>query len=481
MVDLHFSDEHSKSLPTVRIKKVTLDNFRGVRHGAITFNCGRYFVPEGTEPDIMGIYGQNGSGKTTLVEAALLLEALLTGQEIPDSFSECIAKDSETATASFVFDFQYPDERVLQVGYEYTIGRIEKKKEEPKPEDEMSYDDQYPNKVKIVHEVIRVGGIVDGIEYSYRPAIDTQNTRAPFGPSTKTKLFYPKDKETVAELYVQKRLAESEGTSAIFRHEVLSIFIADGKNDTGFVRILKELTYFGRYYLHVYTNRHTGTINAKLVFPLYLGPNFLGIRMIGPQTLPNRIVDDIDRRLEGLNVVLTQVIPGLSLECQRIQPTKLKNGADGSFVQFVTRRNDIEIPLADESAGICKIISMLQFLIFAYTDKSATVFIDELDSGIYEYLLGELVHVIAESGRGQLIFTSHNLRPLEVLDKNSVCFTTTNPGNRYYRIKNVGSTYNLRDTYYREIVMGNQDEELYKRTNSYRIASAMDMAAVRHE
>ena len=39
--------------------------------------------------------------------------------------------------------------------------------------------------------------------------------------------------------------------------------------------------------------------------------------------------------------------------------------------------------------------------------------IDEFDSGIYEYLLGELLEIMNESAKGQFVFTSHNLRPLE--------------------------------------------------------------------
>lgn len=52
-----------------------------------------------------------------------------------------------------------------------------------------------------------------------------------------------------------------------------------------------------------------------------------------------------------------------------------------------------------------------------YNDPTTTVVIDELDCSIFEYLLGELLSIIEESGRGQLIFTSHNLRPLEKLNK----------------------------------------------------------------
>ena len=46
--------------------------------------------------------------------------------------------------------------------------------------------------------------------------------------------------------------------------------------------------------------------------------------------------------------------------------------------------------------------------------------VDELDSGIYEYLLGECLEVMQDKAKGQLIFTSHNLRPLEILENDSL-------------------------------------------------------------
>ena len=54
-----------------------------------------------------------------------------------------------------------------------------------------------------------------------------------------------------------------------------------------------------------------------------------------------------------------------------------------------------------ESEGIKKIVSILQLLIVVYNNDSITVAIDELDSGIFEYLLGEILRIISEKGNGQ--------------------------------------------------------------------------------
>jgi AAA15 family ATPase/GTPase len=79
------------------------------------------------------------------------------------------------------------------------------------------------------------------------------------------------------------------------------------------------------------------------------------------------------------------------------------------------------------------------------------VAIDEFDSGIFEYLLGEVIEVFSESAKGQLIFTSHNLRPLEILGNNGIYLTTTDPNNRYARYSFVREESNFRNKYLRAV------------------------------
>ena len=140
------------------------------------------------------------------------------------------------------------------------------------------------------------------------------------------------------------------------------------------------------------------------------------------------------------------------------------------------------LPLKYESEGIKKITSILHLLIAAYNDPSITLAVDELDAGIYEYLLGELLRIMQNSGKGQLIFTSHNLYPLETLESNSIVFTTTNPSARYTRIKSVRATNNLRSMYLREVILGSDDDAaLYEETNVSEIAHAMRVVGKRME
>ena len=95
-------------LPTVRIQKIELENFKSVKHGEVLFNCGRRVVSQDTESDILGIYGQNGSGKTSVIEAIAILKRAMAGDAIPARYSECISPGADYASLSFTFDLQYP-------------------------------------------------------------------------------------------------------------------------------------------------------------------------------------------------------------------------------------------------------------------------------------------------------------------------------------------------------------------------------------
>ena len=200
---------------------------------------------------------------------------------------------------------------------------------------------------------------------------------------------------------------------------------------------------------------------GNLLFPLEV-----------PAPIPDEAVEPVKKIIDNMNIVLQQLVPGLTISVVDLGPVVSKEGHIGRSVQLMSLKNGKEIPFKYESNGIKKIVSILQLLIMVYNNPSITVAIDELDSGIFEYLLGELLNIISEKGKGQLIFTSHNLRPLETIDKGFIAFTTTNPENRYIRFANVKGNNNLRDFYYRDIVLGEQNEEVYSPTNNFEIALA---------
>ena len=73
------------------------------------------------------------------------------------------------------------------------------------------------------------------------------------------------------------------------------------------------------------------------------------------------------------------------------------------------------VDLEYESTGVKKLVRL--FNVLNSVDKGGVVFIDEFDANIHDVYLCKLIEYFADFSNGQLIFTTHNLGPMEVLDK----------------------------------------------------------------
>lgn len=471
------SAEHSKMLPTVRIKKIKLKDFKSVGYGEITFNCGRQFIPYDTESDIMGIYGQNGAGKTSLIEALSIVKRLMSGTRVFDDYADCIAIGKEYSELEFVFDLQYTDKKVREATYsfcimseKYTTEELNEKYKNAPEEFEIPVSEM---KVIVFNEKFYLqweGALKKQL------IIDTSSEKAAFVPDTKRKMLAGGGKKSLISLEVNKQLAKIKSRSFIFLQDTLSLFKDHDEQNIVF-QVLVELRLFARHYLFVIDTKSSGFIRLNLAMPVYTRYGRLTLDVKQASPIPEEIFDDVRKNIDCISIVLCQLIPGLTISVKKISDTLLKNGKPASVVMLVAYRDGKELPLRDESDGIRKIISVLRLITAAFNEKSVTVAIDEFDAGIFEYLLGEILQAMEESGKGQFIFTSHNLRPLEVLDNKFLYFTSTNPQNRYVRLKNITSTNNLRDTYLREILLNEQDVEVYDRTKRYKIISALRKVA----
>ncbi len=78
-----------------------------------------------------------------------------------------------------------------------------------------------------------------------------------------------------------------------------------------------------------------------------------------------------------------------------------------------------------ESTGIKKLINLYSAL--SDLNRGSIVFIDEFDANIHDVLLVKLVDYIMQYSRGQFIFTTHNLAPMDVLKtaNNSIDFLSS--------------------------------------------------------
>ena len=470
------TDEHGARLPVVRITKIVLQDFKNVEFGEIDFNCGKYFVPYGTQSDILGLYGQNGSGKTALIEALYILKQLLRGSKVQNLFSECVNKNAESAKLSFQFELQYEDGRIRKAMYEFCM-----KSEENAVDTESGLGDSTDfntlpfssQRVCIFNEVLSMSGPFHGSVQRMNPVIDTTGNELPFGPKSRHKYIIGMDKgnRKAFQLEVNKRLAGDRSQSFIFMPDTLKKLKEYGSYSEYF-QVLLELNHFGLHYLFVVNTRSSGLIRLNLALLLHTPRGSFPIQTSSPSPMTQKVYETVSAYIPKISSVLSQLIPGLSVELRTIGQPVMKDGSAGRLVEAIAVRNGVELPLRDESDGIRRIISMLSLLTAAYNDMSFTLAVDEFDAGIFEYIWGELLEIFAESGKGQLIFTAHNLRPLEVISKKYLYFTSTDPENRFVQLKSIARTNNMRSVYFRQIESGDE-EKVYDATKRESIIKAL--------
>lgn len=452
----------------VRISEIELKGFKNTQYGRIIMPSAGNKDFFSKTADILGIYGQNGSGKTAVIEAMEFVQTLLTGRPLSKEAVHYISKDAETCTITVKFIIQ-ADSKKAMAEYSVQLKRISK------------------SEFEIIHETLSSAAWSGEKFEGKKNVID-------FGLHSEGPIFTPKyrledlireNDENKVNLSVAKKIAGKDLVSFIFGPEGRGIFLsaADGASQD-YAYIIQSIYQYAGMNLFVISNAHAGAISMDFMIPfafrLDLGEKIakgdLIIRLDEPSVISKEHFEIAGQIFQEMNIVLDAMIPGLSIGIYDFGEQLLERGGTGHRVELISKRGDITIPLKYESEGIIKIISVLNALMCVYNNSSMCLIIDELDAGVYEYLLGELLSVFEKGARGQLIFTSHNLRALEMIHKSSIVFSTTNPTNRYIRLQNIKSNHNLRDMYLRSIVLGGQKEAIYAETDSVEIGRAFRRA-----
>lgn len=451
----------------VRINKIVLNNFKNVKMGVVEMPAynGKELFSE--KADVLGLYGQNGSGKTSVVEALRFVKMLLSGEELPADTREYISQNEVECKIEVGFSVA-EEQRRETVSYSVVF---------KKEADSFVISQERLTVVPRKENVRAVESTL--IDYQY------DNEDVTFEPEYRYKKLVANDKKVRVALNVAQAISIKSHQSFIFGEDGYRIF-SQCKEDVmgeynGLFAILHK---YALVNLFVINNEHSGPISMNLVLPVafylsdgaHITTGDLPIRIDEPSVVTKKQFHLAQTIIDGMNIVLKNVIPGMEVQVHNFGEQLLDNGDSGYKIELLSKRGDISIPLKYESEGIVKIVSFLNVLICVYNNPSMCLVIDELDSGVFEYLLGELLVVFSDGGKGQLIFTSHNLRALEMLGKKSILFSTTNPSNRYIRLQNVQTNNNLRDLYLRSLTLGGQKEEMYEETDSVAIGRAFRRA-----
>lgn len=452
----------------VRVCGIKLTGFKNINNGAVTMPSVLSNAYFSRKADVLGIYGQNGSGKTAVIEAMDFIQRLLMGRSLPDDAVEYIRKDHTHCSIEVTFAIEI-DGVQSKIVYSASLGRSE-------------------NDGFLIAQESLVSYLWNGEKFEPKRTLlcfNNAEENGHFTPEFRYRALVQADEENKVNLGVANKLAQKEHCSAIFGKEGRKIFLsAPAEVSADYRDVITILHRYACVNLFVIPNAHSGGISLNLMLPFAFRLNMgntiakgdLPVRLDGPSVIAKDHYQIVQQILSEMNTVLTKMVPGLSIAIHDFGEQLLESGAAGHRIELMSKRGDVCIPLKYESEGIIKIISILNVLMCVFNDPSMCLMIDELDAGIYEYLLGELLSVFEKGAKGQLLFTSHNLRALEMLNKSSIMFSTTNPENRYIRMQHVKTNNNLRDLYLRSITLGGQKEEVYAETDTVEIGRAFRRA-----
>lgn len=454
----------------VRLSSLTLKNIKNVKNGTIVMPFANERKMEYGKAEILGVYGQNGSGKTAIVDALYFLQSIMLGEELDQSILDYISADSINAEVNAEFNI-FEDDILYEVGYHIVLSKME-------------------DRVVIEREYLNCAINKDGYRTNKNIFMDYQRTQmdSVFKPLKRFEELVGKDKEVKMDLIVARKMAEKSNCSYIFGSDSREIFFKKNDEFKNYATVIRALFKFALKDLFVIRNSHSGMISANFLLPMAFRIEKEKTGMKGDFAVPltKPVILDAERKdilneiVNQINIVLCTIIPGMSIEVRNYGKQAMDSGEEGWKIELMSNRGGKRIiPIRMESEGIIKIVSILNVLIQAFGNPSICLVIDELDSGIFEYMLGELLDIFNKSAKGQLIFTSHNLRALEMLDKDSIMFSTVNPNNRYIHMKNVKGSNNLRSMYIRSITLGGQEENIYEETDSLKIARAFRKAGRR--
>lgn len=448
----------------VRLEALRFKNVKNVKNGTLYFceqkKLERGEYDEDSLSSVLGIYGQNGSGKTTALDALRMIQIFLSSSGVGGEFVNLINAYDDYMSVGADFFVKIGSSKYY-VYYDIQIKKNNKNLLHIESEklSYFKYSDQKKNNLFEFQ-------FSDHIKDSFLNKL-----------SSKDKVIY----QYTASIETNSETNNGIALSSIFNRKLLSILIQNKESLKEYSDIVNALSDFGRNNLAIYSINYFNE-NESVGIKFRVKDKDNGVNVIGDMFVPfrswaldSRSFKYFRQLIDQVNKVMPSIIPDYSIlinETNSSEVQRITNRVE--FILTSKRGNGKPIPLLYESNGIKKIISILSGLIDAYSNEGCLMAIDEIDSGIFEYLLGEIVYAFDNFGRGQLIFTSHNMRVLEKVHYKNIFFTTTDLNNAFIQLTNVRDTNNLRDMYYKFIANGYQEGiKLYDMVKTEELVNAL--------
>ena len=468
-----------------RLLSITLDNIKNVKHGRIEFPEYSAITKgdfDDAQAGVIGIYGQNGTGKTTVVDALSLLRELacetkLSAQSGKKSNLDYLVhldeSDGEVIYEFLIYAYDQPFKVLYRLGLNrnpdgFIVFKNEFLQVYPYHETGVAFKHPYAP-IEIDFQEQFFASLYDGVQH--------KNVLA-FAPKPGNNPDY----KDLLLLSTQKAMSRENNSSFIFSDSFLRYLSNHEKEDVRVVHeVLAQLKHQIKANLFIFSSRHGAALhfNRSLFGGIHYdeksGMEIHGmfLRCEEPFFIPEDSYGIYEGVIEQINYFVSAFVPNFKLAIDVLNHNVDHNGNKQLLIDVFRIIGKQRLPLSMESAGIKLLVSLSSVLIGVYSDPSVWLVVDELDSGVFENLWGQIVEVIAEEGKGQLLFTAHNLAPLERVSSSCIIFTTANEHNRYIRFRGARKTNNLRDLYLRTLLVGGQEEPLSTEVDEQSIAAAL--------
>lgn len=415
------------------IYSLKIKNYKTIKDSEIVF-----------KGNLSGIYGPNGTGKTAILEILHIIKEYFTyahklqndennidNLELKSMIQQGITKGQDTLSVELVLLI---DETLYKLEVEFKI----------KDDNIIVLKEALSSKENVKRKV-------------FKNIITVLNKEDEILP-TMYLLNKSEDKSDLIDVQTRKKAVVGFNNFfsylslllkdyLIIKNQVkdddLKVFYTEFENVS---RILRKSV--------IVTLRDQALYNLGILIPMnvYLDNSQYGVIPIrfGESTniFDEKITKVIEQVIEQIAPIFSLVVPGAKLIADR-EVVNIENEKTKEAINIYVERNNNKILLEQESTGIIKLVSLLSLIIHYVKDKDSIIAIDELDIHIFEYLLALLLEKLSLNAKGQLIFTAHNLLPMEKLNKDSIIISTTAEDNNveYIYLKGVSDTTNLRNKY----------------------------------
>lgn len=439
----------------MRIRSLRLINFKNLEDSTIAFK-GKH---------ISGIYGPNGTGKTSIIEAIDLLKLYF---EVERPKNKNFLETERERIKSLISKGKESLKIILEIEIKDNVYLIE-----------LELGLNKFNDIMILKEGIQIKNTKP--RSVYKRLIELENDISLPQPKI---YLYEKNKKDVYDYFaeIQKEIFNENNTSpqeiilklsnfnsfiSIFVSEIDKIEKNNKKIKEKYLEINKRCIeiLISFYNISVISLKEQALSNLEIVMPINFNIE------IAQGTIPiccknnpqNSYTEEelniIKKVIENVNKLFPLLTQGAMLECKEEILAKTEKGIKYSIKITVKRQNKEAIDIYHESTGMIKLFMLLSALMNILQREDAILLVDEIDVHIFEYLLAYLLEILSNHSRGQLIFTAHNLLPLEKLNRDSIILTSCKDNKvtyEYFKGK-ISSSTNLRLKYLKAQYLWSED------------------------